>query len=132
VKVLEWLIKPHLDEALPRAPSEHGFAPGHSTITALHPLVSKVVQDFNEVKPPVWTACVAVDIAKAFDSVDHTLLLDMVSKSSLNLNLVRWLAAYLRGCTASCHYQDCQAPSNYTIRRSRGFGDFADSVQLLC
>jgi hypothetical protein len=110
VKVLEWLIKPHLDKALPHANKQHGYAPASSTVSALHPLISKVVGGFNEGKPPVRTAVVAVNISKAFDSVDHTLLLDMVAKSTLRSNLVRWLAAYLRGCMASCHYQDFKAP----------------------
>ena len=77
MKVLERLLLPHFTEALTRAPTQHGFAPFRSTVTALFPIVTKVVQGFNQAKPPVRTATVAVDIAKAFDSVDHTLLLEV-------------------------------------------------------
>jgi hypothetical protein len=45
-----------------------------------------------------------IDISKAFDSIYHTLLLEQISNSSLHHNLVRWLAAYVRGCTACCIY----------------------------
>lgn len=95
VKVFERLLLPFINEALPRAKKQHRLAPAHSTVTALCPLVKKVAQGFNQKKPPVRTATVAVDIAKSFDSVDHNLLLDMV--------------AYLRGRTASCHFQGAKA-----------------------
>jgi hypothetical protein len=52
-----------------------------------------------------------VDISKAFDAVDHTLLLQQISASDINSNVVRWLAAYLWGSTASCLYQSCKSRS---------------------
>jgi hypothetical protein len=74
VKVLERFLLPHINEACLRVLTQHGFAPAHSTVTALCPLVTKVAQGFNERKPPMHTVTVAVDISKAFDSVNHTLL----------------------------------------------------------
>jgi hypothetical protein len=46
----------------------------------------------------------AVDISKAFDCINHPVLLAQITSSDLHSNLVRWLAAYLRGRTASCVY----------------------------
>jgi hypothetical protein len=60
---------------------------------------------FNEAKPASRTTMVALDILKAFDAIDHVMLLDKVSNSSLNSNVVRWLAAYLRGRMAVCLFQ---------------------------
>ena len=54
---------------------------------------------------------VALDISKAFDAVDHTLLLQQLSESDINSNVVRWLAAYLRGRSASCLFQSRKSPS---------------------
>lgn len=65
---------------------------------------------FNQKKPPVRTATVAIDISKAFDSVDHTLLIEQIVESDLESNLVRWLAAYLRGRTASCLFRNTSSP----------------------
>ena len=48
----------------------------------------------------------AIDFSKAFDTVNHTKLLQAVSNSSLNHNTVRWLASYLRGRSVSCRYLD--------------------------
>jgi hypothetical protein len=46
----------------------------------------------------------AIDISKAFDLINHPLLLDQISDTSLHSNVVRWLAAYIRGHTAKCAY----------------------------
>jgi hypothetical protein len=46
----------------------------------------------------------AVNISKAFDAINHTLLLEQISALPLHHNLVRWLAAYIRGRTARCPY----------------------------
>jgi retron-type reverse transcriptase len=48
---------------------------------------------------------VAINISKAFDTIDHVLLLDKIADSSLDSNVVRWLAAYLRSRTAVCLFQ---------------------------
>jgi retron-type reverse transcriptase len=57
---------------------------------------------FNDPKPVHPSALCAIDISKAFNTVNHTILLVQISASSLNSNLVRWLAAYLRGRFAHC------------------------------
>jgi hypothetical protein len=46
----------------------------------------------------------AIDISKAFDSIDHTLLLEQIGSTTLHQNIIRWLAAYVQGCTAHCLY----------------------------
>jgi hypothetical protein len=51
------------------------------------------------------TVIVAVDISKAFDTVDTMLLLEQISSTDLHHNLVRWLASYLRVRSAACTYQ---------------------------
>ena len=60
---------------------------------------------FNQRKPPLRTATVAIDISKAFEWVDHTLLIDAVASTDLHHNLVRWTAAYLRGRQSQVTWQ---------------------------
>jgi hypothetical protein len=96
---------PYVTEALPSASTQHGYKPLHSVTTTLLPIVTKVAMGFNEAKPASRTAMVALDILKAFDAIDHVILLDKVADSSLNSNVVRWLASYLRGRTAVCLFQ---------------------------
>ena len=104
VKILERLLRPHIRAALPKHRSQHGYAFQHSTTTALLPIATKVAIGFNNKKPASRSVLVTIDVSKAFDSVEHTLLIEDISNSSLHPNYVRWLAAYLRGQVASCQF----------------------------
>jgi hypothetical protein len=86
VKILEHLIKPEVLAALPKQSSQHAYAPMHFTTTPLLLLATWVAICFNDKKPPRHCAMVAIDIAKAFDSVDHIIFLDEVSISTLDSN----------------------------------------------
>ena len=93
--------------------SQHGFSHGRSTVTALLPLATKVAVGFNQPKPPSRTVVAAVDLTKAFDCVDHTLLLRDLASTSLPPNLLRWLSTFLRGHTCRVTYQGYKlAPRN--------------------
>ena len=61
--------------------------------------------DSTNASPPNRTIAIAVDISKAFDTVSHRLIIEMIHLSWLCHNLVRWLVAYLCGRKASCLYQ---------------------------
>ena len=104
VKILERLIKPDVVAALPKHKDQHAYTPLHSTVTALLPIATQIAIGFNDNKPARRTAVAALDISKAFDSVDHTLFIEEICNSVLNSNLIRWISAYLRGRTASCNY----------------------------
>jgi hypothetical protein len=110
-KTLERLLLPLITPALSENETQHGFAPGHSCTSALLPIATKVAIGFNDAKPARRSAMCAVDISKAFDCINHTLLIDQISSSDLYSNLVRWLAAYLRGRTASCVYRSKKSAS---------------------
>ena len=112
VKILERLLLPFINPpTLPLSSTQHGFRPFRSTTSALLPLVTTAANGFNVRKPPTRTAVVAVDISKAFDAVDHTLLLKQISDSDLNSNVVRWLAVYLRGRSSKCLFRSSVSPS---------------------
>jgi hypothetical protein len=103
-KVLERLILPFVTRDLPKSDTQHGFSPLHSCTSALLPIATRVAIGFNDPKPARRSAMCAVDISKAFDAINHTLLLEQISGSPLHHNLVRWLAAYIRGRSARCIY----------------------------
>jgi hypothetical protein len=110
VKILERLVIPLICSGMPISHSQHGFAAGRSTVTALLPLVTMVANGFNCNKPPFCTAVVASDISEAFDAINHTLLIKQILSASLHPNVIRWLATYLRGRTAACMYQSAKSP----------------------
>ena len=82
-KVMEVLMLTTVNTHLLPAFDQHGFRPGHSTISALLQLTSDVATDFNQRKPPHRTICVAVDLTAAFDTVNHNVLLSKIVRSTL-------------------------------------------------
>ena len=114
VKILERLLLPYLTTSLTVNGTQHGFRPLHSTTTALLPISNAIATGFNQPKPATRTATIAIDFAKAFDSVNHSLLLQKISNSSLHHNMARWLAAYLRGRTAACQNLSSTSPRKIT------------------
>ena len=104
IKVLERLLLPELRDHLPLADSQHGFRQQRSTTSALLPLAQKVAEGFNQKTPPLRTVAMAIDFSKAFDTVNHTKLIDSISQTTLHSNTVRWLSTYLRGRSAFCKY----------------------------
>jgi hypothetical protein len=111
VKVLERLLLPIITSALPKSSTQHGFAPLHSCTTALLPIVTRVAVGFNDSKPARRSAMCVIDISKAFYAINHPLLLAQISDSDLHPNIVRWLAAYIRGRTAKCSYDSAMSKS---------------------
>ena len=109
-KVLEKLIHPYLQEAFALDDSQHGFRPRRSTTSALLPLTTTVADGFNEAKPPKRTVVAAVDLSKAFDSVNHDILLEKVCDTPLNSNIVRWISTYHRGREQAVIYNGRRSP----------------------
>ncbi len=76
-----------------RSNNQNGFLPGKSTMGA----ISKVIFDWGlalDAKDPI--VAIFFDFAKAFDLVQHDLLLSKLEKT-LEPFLVSWIAAYLTG-----------------------------------
>jgi hypothetical protein len=105
VKELEHLLLPYCVDFLPSAKTQHGYKAGHSTTTPMLPIVTAIATGFNKPKPASRTALVLLDISKAFNSVNHTLLLEKISGTDLHSNITFWLATYLPGRTAVCLFQ---------------------------
>jgi retron-type reverse transcriptase len=68
--------------------------------------VTNIAIGFNQDKPASRTVMVALDISKVFDAVNHDLLLQKISGTALNSNIVRWLSAYLHDHKAVCLFQE--------------------------
>ena len=96
-KILEKLILPLLQESISFAPHQHGFLKGRSTLTALQGMTDHIKTGLNKKKPADRTVLVAIDLSKAFDTVDHEILINDIVKLPLNDTLQRFLIAYLRG-----------------------------------
>ena len=74
-KPLEKSLLPYITANIPNTPMQHGYKTQHSTVTALHTLNNTVAKGFNQMAPPARTITVALDMSKAFDTINiHTLI----------------------------------------------------------
>ncbi|KAJ1519220.1 hypothetical protein ONE63_011174 [Megalurothrips usitatus] len=73
-------------------PLQSGYRKGHSTITALLKVTDDVRKSIDERK---LTVLVLLDLSKAFDRVNHKLLLIKLRKLGFSSSVVNWLKEYL-------------------------------------
>ena len=96
-KTLEAIILVPLNQSFTPAPHQHGFMKGRGTVTALQEITQHITEGLNRKKPSHRTVLVAVDLSKAFDTVDHEQLFADIEELPLNHNLKKFLLSYLRG-----------------------------------
>ena len=110
-KILEAILLPEICTSLNLADHQHGFRKGRSTLTALQDISEHITKGLNK-KPPVdRTVSVAIDLSKAFDTVDHTQLLKDIEDLQLNDHIKRFLCAYIRGRSTYVEFRGVK--SNY-------------------
>ena len=71
---------------------QFGFGEGHSTSYAIVNLVMNIYNSFNENK---FTLGVLIDLSKAFDAVNHNILLNKLSLYGIKNNSLKWFSSYL-------------------------------------
>jgi len=95
-KVFEKLIYNQLSHFLSAnnilSPFQSGFRSNHSTSTALLKFTNDV---FSAADNGELTGAIFIDLTKAFDLVDHYLLLDKLYAIGLSKNAVLWFSSYL-------------------------------------
>ena len=75
---------------------QHGFVPGRSTQTQLLSHLNDIFEAYMEGKR---LDSVFLDFAKAFDKVDHQILLEKVRKHKISGKIGRWIQGDLVTCT---------------------------------
>ena len=95
-KVLERCVlirlRDHLLLMLDRA--QHGFIPGKSCVTQLVEVIDYIGSLLDSGKQ---TDVIYLDMSKAFDKVQHSLILDKLRQYNISGNLLNWFTSYLRG-----------------------------------
>merc|ERR1712074_422716 len=98
MKVFESVIKKkiikHLIEKQKFNDGQHGFVPGRSTQTQLLCHYNDIYEALHEGKR---LDTVFLDFAKAFDKVDHNILLEKVKKHGIGGKIGRWIMEFLNG-----------------------------------
>ena len=95
-KILErWVhsvVYSYLDECNLIPCCQSGFRPQHSTETTLHDLTNTCYQVMERGE---MTGTVFIDLSKAFDSVNHDIILDKLEKSNMSTSVINWFKSYL-------------------------------------
>lgn len=76
------------------AHEQHGFRKGRSTVTNLVLLQNYIISAFSQHDQ---VDCILLDFSKAFDRVNHKLLLSKLEGYGITGPLLRWLESYLGG-----------------------------------
>ena len=84
-------------------PLQHGFQPAHSTSMSLIDIQDKIsaAMDNNE-----YSLGIFLDLAKAFDTVDHKILLNKLEHYGIRSTALNWFKSYLtsRQQQVSCNH----------------------------
>ena len=98
IKQLERIIirkmTPYLEKLRLFNPGQHGFRSGRSTTSQLlehHQTILSILEDGNTAD------VVYLDFAKAFDKVDHAILLEKLRYIGISGNLLSWICSFLVG-----------------------------------
>lgn len=86
------------------SPQQHGFIKGRSTVTNLLEFVSHVFSAFSS---KLQTDVIYTDFSKAFDKVNHNLLLWKLDMMGFSSKFLRWLSSYLKDRTQSVLFKGC-------------------------
>ena len=104
-KTLEKIILPSLNENIPQNTSQHGFKKQHSTSTALHKINETIANGLNKNQPAKRSVVVALDMSKAFDTVNIHKLTSKLLLTNVPDTIKKFIANYLRGRQAYTVYQ---------------------------
>ena len=75
---------------------QSGFHGKHSTDTCLTYLHDKIIKGFDE---GLLTGMITIDLQKAFDTIDHEILLSKMPLLGFSNNTIEWFHSYLSNRT---------------------------------
>ena len=90
------MILPYITQNIPNITTQHGFKTKHSTNTALHNINNTAATGFNQPIPLTHTIAVALDMSKAFDTVNIHTLIDKLTQTNISYTILRYIANYIK------------------------------------
>ena len=111
-KILERLIHnklyPYLESHNILATNQNGFRKQHGTTDTIFKFLSHVIDNMNQKKV---TIAIFIDFKKAFDTLDHEILLQKLGKINISANILKWFTAYLTDRSQVTHMNGITSPS---------------------
>ena len=86
-KILESILLGPINDSINLAHHQHCFRKSRLTVTALQSISYIITTGLNKKKPVERTVIVAIDLSKAFDTVDHEILITDISILKMNRHL---------------------------------------------
>ena len=86
--------------------NQYGFRKNHSTDFATLELIDKIIKDMDKNKIPLN---IYLDLSKAFDTLDHQILLKKLSYYGLTENAMKMVSSYLSNRTQYVRYNDTES-----------------------
>ncbi len=124
-KILEKLFVIRLDKFIDRynilSNSQYGFRTNHSTSMALMELTEEISTAIDKRQ---YFVSIFVDLKKAFDTIDHTILLKKLSKYGIRGVAHKWVSSYLENrkqfvqinnVKSKSHYIQCGVPQGSVL-----------------
>ena len=103
-KTLEKSLLPYITANIPNTPMQQGYKTQHSTVRALHTLNNTVAKVFNQMAPPARTITVALDMSKAFDTINIHTLIRKLLQTNIPGTIIKFIANYIKGRKAYTTY----------------------------
>ena len=96
-----------------------GFQKGHSTEHAIIQLIDQIINSFEKNH---FTLGIFIDLSKAFDTVDHSILIKKLKLYGVKGNNLRWFESYLsnRKQYISCNSNKCTTFESITYGVPQG------------
>ena len=105
----------HLSNSKILYPKHFGFQNGHSTDHALLQLVDQIYESFERNE---YTIGVFIDLSKAFDTVDHNILLKKLEIYGISGTHLQWFRNYLSNRKQYIQFDGWQKTSYKTVECS--------------
>lgn len=101
-------IMDHFDSNELLCPFQHGFRSKHSCETQL---ISFTQEIFDNLESGKQTDLIVMDFSKAFDKVDHNLLIYKLFNLGIDLKTVSWIKSFLKNRSQSVVVEGKQSPT---------------------
>ena len=103
-KTLEMSLLPYITANIPNTPRQHGYKTQHSTVTTLHTVNNTVAKGFNQMVPLAQTLTVALNMSKAFDTINRHTLIRKLLQTKIPATTIKFIANYIKGRKAYTTY----------------------------